>query len=1400
MKAILLMFILSIALIHSYAQKHMLSFDYEARLIESTKPIRTVTDEGAFGVTVNYQFPGASYFYKFDNNDTFQFMNIEGFSHLQEIGKPSLPAHSDLILIPDNGVLSLQVSVKNSSSRSNFWVYPALTPASDKFGDHEPNFTMDSNYYFNGGDQYPASVVQIKEYIQIKGLRFARIEVCPIQFNPTTKKITVYEQVEYKVNFSGAQVFIEDKYAFSNDFLRNLSNIALNNMHLKTEVDHFIALNQKSFSQDPNYIIVTHSDYLQAADSIAHWKRQMGYNVEIVSSASWTSNSVKNTIHSKYLGYSPSPDYVLIIGDHNKVPGEVLTSSGATFASDLYYVCMDGTGDYVPDMSLGRISVTTPTMAQSVISKIIDYERNPISDSVFYQKGLNCAYFQESSTNGYAERRFAQTSEDVLNHLSGYGYTIERVYTTGNSTYPTNWNNGLYSAGESIPTYLQKPGFAWNGNYSDINNAINEGRFYVLHRDHGLSAGWGDPHYMKNNVGQLNNGNKLPVVFSINCLTGKFMDAECFAEKFLRHGNGGAVGVFAHGEVSYSGYNDGLALGLFDAMFDNPGLVPNFTGSGGVTNPTLTAHSTVLKMGDVKNQGLIRMIETWGGSSSAIQYTHELFNYFGDPAMRIWTETPAPIVASHVDTIHCSNDSTLVISGINISSGIATIVVDNELISVASISNGTATLSWDNISGTEAYLTITEANKAPYIAKLVIEGGCPKARFSVTANKFCLDDSVFVEDLSSGNIATYAWNFGQGALLATSTGTGPFYVQYITDGNKTITLTVTDSVGNTASYTQDFYIDQYCTYQIPATGNLTIDKCSGKLFDDGGALNYSNNSLGSVTITSTGAASVNLNFVSFNFENNYDYLKIYDGPTTSSPLIGSYTGVALPNNGYITSTTGSITIEQSTDSDVNESGFELNWQCNMANTMPSVSFAVKDSVSCSGEVKFFDASSNGPTSWLWDFGDGTTSTLQNPTHHYTSNGFYHVKLVASNSFGVDSMVQHNLVYINQPNSPVAVDGIRCKTGTVDISTNYTGNGTIHWFDSPTSTTLLDTGLIFETPVISSNTTFYAEVHEPSSVISAGKPDNVGSGSYFTGGEHYLVFDCYKEMKLHAVTVYSNVAKNRTFKLENSAGNLIHSVTVFVPVGQQRVILDFDLPIGSNLRLVGPSSPNLYRNNGGTNYPYTVNGVVNIKHSSAGSNPTGYYYFFYDWELLGKDCVSPRTAILAEVSDSLKPTSSFSFQNQDPVIHFTNLSEHADSYHWKFGDNDFDLTENPVHTYLNDGTYTVELIASNQCGNVSSTQQITIMSSSISDPVDFTFVSVYPNPAHDQFTLAFDLISNEQVDIELVNMVGQVVWTQNGSYSSGRHDITVDLSAFANGVYSVRIKTDKGIVSRRLIHQ
>jgi len=98
-------------------------------------------------------------------------------------------------------------------------------------------------------------------------------------------------------------------------------------------------------------------------------------------------------------------------------------------------------------------------------------------------------------------------------------------------------------------------------------------------------------------------------------------------------------------------------------------------------------------------------------------------------------------------------------------------------------------------------------------------------------------------------------------------------------------------------------------------------------------------------------------------------------------------------------------------------------------------------------VTFTDESTLGPTSWLWDFGDGTTSTLQNPVHTYSTNGTFTVNLTVSNAAGSDSEVKTDYITITDAvYAPVASFSANVTSGALPLDVLFTDSST----NTPTS--------------------------------------------------------------------------------------------------------------------------------------------------------------------------------------------------------------------------------------------------------------------------------------------------------------------------------------------------------------
>ncbi|MBU0489417.1 MAG: DUF1566 domain-containing protein [Bacteroidetes bacterium] len=364
-----------------------------------------------------------------------------------------------------------------------------------------------------------------------------------------------------------------------------------------------------------------------------------------------------------------------------------------------------------------------------------------------------------------------------------------------------------------------------------------------------------------------------------------------------------------------------------------------------------------------------------------------------------------------------------------------------------------------------------------------------------------------------------------------------------------------------------------------------------------------------------------------------------------------------------------------TVTDVSTSSVVDSVEITAASPMAVSQFSASPLVSCDGYVTFQDQSTGGINAWQWDFGDGATSTSQNPQHQYTTGGSFSVKLVVENSCGFDTLELSNYLNINLVSEPTVFGDTLCSPGNATLSA--AGAGTLQWFDVSTGGLPLETGVSFTTPYLTDDATFYVQNYQE----QAGAVQAVGSSDVSTHGgaspsTSYLIFDAYYPVRILSVLVNNTGASgNRFFSLRDSAGILLDSITLNVPSGTSRISLNFDVPSGINFRLAVPANSDLWRNNSNVNYPYEIPGVISITGSSGGSV---YYYYFYDWEIQTlAQCTSPRVPVIAVVDSmtvSISATDSVICPNQN--VTFTATTEYAGinpSFQWYLNGNPTGVT-------------------------------------------------------------------------------------------------------------------------------
>jgi PKD repeat protein len=208
-------------------------------------------------------------------------------------------------------------------------------------------------------------------------------------------------------------------------------------------------------------------------------------------------------------------------------------------------------------------------------------------------------------------------------------------------------------------------------------------------------------------------------------------------------------------------------------------------------------------------------------------------------------------------------------------------------------------------------------------------------------------------------------------------------------------------------------------------GHDTIKEPSGFLYDDGGKDHpYQNNKSCFLVIKPPCAASININFTSFDVSalgKGNDGLKIYDSTNfLGKPLHSGYTTGfrnALPGNvpfqpGTITAKSGSAYIEWNTDSTFTGDGFAATWTSVLkTSTPPKAAFLAPSTVFVHHNVTFKNNSTGPGLQYFWDLnGDGINDNNQaNPVFRYDSAGTFTIRLIARNCGGVDTLYKKIIV-------------------------------------------------------------------------------------------------------------------------------------------------------------------------------------------------------------------------------------------------------------------------------------------------------------------------------------------------------------------------------------------------------
>ncbi len=565
-------------------------------------------------------------------------------------GRPGVPVISRSFAVPDGAKLSVVPGSTESYTIQGVDVFPAQPeplddnpipgpPKGDPNNPAKPDFLKGSfaqGRFALDVDAYksdsfvPAAAASGQILGQARDVTLGGLTIPAAQYDAADRTLKVLNTVDVRATFEGgSKTFTPELNSPWERSQQSFVSSLLNTGIVKSKLPFVIRRCGEEM------LVITNPATQAAADQFAVGKRAQGWrtNVFQVGAGAGQIGTTPAQIQTFIRGRLTAPlcihpSYVTIMGDDDLVP--TFTDGPSGIPSDLKY-SLKTDADELPDLAVGRILGNAQVNVAAAVTKILGYETTAPTGNGMLTKALIAAQFQDDDNDGQENRTFITMAETTRNGLTARGVAVDRVY----GEHPGN-NPQRFQDGSALPASLLKPGFGWNGTGAQVTAGWNEGRFMVVHRDHGWSDGWGTPGYGTADVQALTNGDRLPVVLSINCSSGAFdYDETSFASEALVKANGGAVGVFGDTRDSPSTANTQMSLGFVDALL--PSVLPT------------EGPATKQRTGDALNWGKLRLHGISPLPNGTTRSEFYLWHYYGDPSMQMWGGGNAPIVINPID-------------------------------------------------------------------------------------------------------------------------------------------------------------------------------------------------------------------------------------------------------------------------------------------------------------------------------------------------------------------------------------------------------------------------------------------------------------------------------------------------------------------------------------------------------------------------------------------------------------------------------------------------------------------------------------------------------------------------------------------------------------------------------
>lgn len=518
----------------------------------------------------------------------------EGYGHGSLIGAPDLPVLRRDVEIPFGARASVEIIAAEyrdvSLAGLGLTTILPLQPPRSKCAPAE-SAAPDAALY--GTDAfYPAEPVVLGGEYEVRGHRALTVEVNPVAYNPATGDLRLYSRLEFRIRLAGSDMArterLAQRYA-SPVFDSQLANQLLNYNQGRAA--------GSSIHSPVGYLIISADAYVSGLANFVTLKQSQGFTVTLASTTSICGAStcstaqIKAYIQNAYNTWTPAPSYVLLVGDHNDGADSIPAWNFPGYSSyytDLYYVTMGDSSDYVPDIHRGRFPVRDTAQLANMVA----------NNQTYAGFGGTEAWVKKAAFLATSDSGWYNVAEGTHNYVINT-YTLPLGYTGIFPANPQAGGDKLYA-------------ITYGATNANVVASVNDWRAMVVYSGHGSQTSWAGPSYTQTNVRNITEGRLSPYVAGHACVTADFNTAEAFSDTWVIQPNRGALVYVGASNNSYWYEDDKLQRVVFDTLYDAAPGDPDIS--------------------QMVYAGLAAVQATYPGSA---KYYWEEYNLFGDPSLVI---------------------------------------------------------------------------------------------------------------------------------------------------------------------------------------------------------------------------------------------------------------------------------------------------------------------------------------------------------------------------------------------------------------------------------------------------------------------------------------------------------------------------------------------------------------------------------------------------------------------------------------------------------------------------------------------------------------------------------------------------------------------------------------------